>query len=90
MFLVGIKMSCTTAKIDDKGRIIIPKNIRKTAHLKKGSYVTIKTNGKTIIIEPIEPVADKYYGAFNITKWPENMDEFISKVTKKWWATQPT
>jgi AbrB family looped-hinge helix DNA binding protein len=88
--IVGTRMSNTTAKVDEKGRIIIPKNIRETAKLKEGSYVTIKAKGKTIIMEPLEPVADKYYGAFKITKWPENMDEFIVEVIKKWWTTQPT
>jgi AbrB family looped-hinge helix DNA binding protein len=87
---VGTRMSNTTAKIDEKGRIIIPKNIRETAKLKEGSYVAIKAKGKTIIMEPLEPVADKYYGAFKITKWPENMDEFIVEVIKKWWTTQAT
>ncbi|MCW4044524.1 MAG: AbrB/MazE/SpoVT family DNA-binding domain-containing protein [Candidatus Bathyarchaeota archaeon] len=83
-------MSVTTAKVDEKGRIIIPKKIRKTTNLKKGSAVTIKTKGKTIIIEPLEPVADKYYGAFKIDKWPANIDEFTVEVTKQWWKTQHT
>jgi len=83
-------MSNTTVKVDEKGRIIIPKNIREAAELKEGSYVTIKSKGKIIIIEPLEPVADKYYGAFKVTKWPENMDEFIVEVIKKWWTAQVT
>ena len=83
-------MSSTTVKVDEKGRIMIPKQIRETAKLIEGSYVTIKTKGKTITLEPLEPVADKYYGAFEITKWPENIDEFTVEVIKKWWATQPT
>ena len=83
-------MSNTTAKVDGKGRIVIPKEIRETAKLKEGSYVTIKTKGKTIIMEPLEPVADKYYGAFKIAKWPENIDEFTVEVIKKWWTTQST
>ena len=83
-------MSDTTVKVDEKGRVIIPKNIRETAKLKEGSYVNIKAKGKIIIIEPTEPVADKYYGAFKITKWPENIDEFVVEVIKTWWTTQPT
>jgi AbrB family looped-hinge helix DNA binding protein len=75
-------MGNTTVKVDEKGRIIIPKEIRETAKLKEGSYVTIKTKGKTIIMEPLEPVADKYYGAFKITEWPENIDEFTVDFTK--------
>ncbi len=34
-------MSETTVKIDAKGRIIIPKQIRKAAQLKEGSYLTL-------------------------------------------------
>jgi len=83
-------MGNTTVKVDEKGRIIIPKNIREAAELKEGSYVTIKSKGKIIIMEPLEPVADKYYGAFKVTKWPENMDEFIVEVIKKWWTAQVT
>jgi AbrB family looped-hinge helix DNA binding protein len=83
-------MSGTTVKVDEKGRIIIPKGIREAADLKGGSYVIIKAKGKTIIMEPIEPVADKYYGAFKVTRWPENIDEFIVEVIKKWWTTQAT
>ena len=33
----------TTAKLDEKGRIRIPKQIREAAHLKEGSCVNIKT-----------------------------------------------
>ena len=83
-------MSDTTVKVDEKGRVIIPKRIRETAKLKEGSYVSIKTKGKIIIIEPTEPVADKYFGAFKITKWPEDMDEFIVEVIQKWWTAHAT
>jgi AbrB family looped-hinge helix DNA binding protein len=87
---VGKRMNDTTVKVDEKGRIIIPKNIRETTKLKEGSYVNIKAKGKIIIIEPTEPVADKYYGAFKITKWPEDMDEFIVEVIQKWWTDYTT
>ena len=83
-------MTETTVKVDKKGRIIIPKNIRKTAKLKEGSYVNIKTKGKSIIIEPAEPVADKYYGAFKVTQWPEDIDEFTVEVMQKWWISHAT
>lgn len=83
-------MSETTTKIDEKGRVTIPKSIRETAKLKEGSYVSIKAKGKTIIMEPAEPVADKYYGTFKITKWPEDMDEFIEEIMQKWWTKSTT
>jgi len=50
----------------------------------------MKTDGKTIIIEPIGSIADKYYGAFKIEKWPEHLDEFILEVTRKWWTPKAT
>ena len=83
-------MGDTTLKLDEKGRVMIPKSIREAAELKKGSYVTIRSKGKTIIMEPLEPVADKYYGAFKVAKWPENMDEFMVEVIKRWWTGQAT
>lgn len=83
-------MTETTVKLDEKGRIMIPKNIRKTAKLKEGSYINIKAKGKTIILEAAEPVADKYYGTFKITKWPKDMDEFVEEVMQKWWTNRAT
>lgn len=79
-----------TVKVDEKGRVIIPKHLREKAKVKEGGYVKMKTDGKTIIIEPVESVADKYYGAFKIEKWPEELDEFIVKVMKKWWTEKAT
>jgi AbrB family looped-hinge helix DNA binding protein len=84
------KMMSETAKLDEKGRVRIPKRIREAANLKKGSYVNIKASGKTIIIELAEPLADKYYGAFKVDKWPEDMDEFIGGVMQKWWGHRGT
>jgi AbrB family looped-hinge helix DNA binding protein len=74
---VGNLMSETTAKIDKKGRVMIPKNIRKAAKIKAGTFVNIKATDTTIIIEPAESIAEKYGGLFQITKWPEDLDEFI-------------
>jgi AbrB family looped-hinge helix DNA binding protein len=76
----------TTAKIDEKGRIMIPKNIRKATNIKTGTCVNIKAKDSTIIIEPTESIAEKYAGSFKITKWPEDLDEFTVEATRKWWA----
>ncbi|MEM1582306.1 MAG: hypothetical protein QXK89_07330 [Candidatus Bathyarchaeia archaeon] len=43
-----------------------------------------------IIIEPLEPIADKYFGAFKVARWPENLDEFIIEVMGKWWTRKAT
>jgi len=78
-------MSETIVKIDEKGRVMIPKNIRKAAKIKAGTYVNIKATDTTVIIEPAESIAEKYGGLFQITKWPEDLDEFMLEETKKWW-----
>jgi AbrB family looped-hinge helix DNA binding protein len=80
----------TTAKIDEKGRVMIPKNIRNAAKIKAGTHVNIKATDTTIIIEPAESIAEKYGGFFEITNWPEDLDEFMVEATRKWWTNHAT
>jgi AbrB family looped-hinge helix DNA binding protein len=75
-----VMVECT-AKIDGKGRVRIPKQIRDVAQLKEGSRVNIKAKGKTITIEPAESVADKYYGAVKVENWPDDLDQYGKEVT---------
>ncbi|MGO8805355.1 MAG: AbrB/MazE/SpoVT family DNA-binding domain-containing protein [Candidatus Bathyarchaeia archaeon] len=84
------EMEEAIAKVDDKGRIIIPKNIRRKAKLKPGAYVNIKSKDHIIIIEPSESIAEKYFGIFTISKWPEDLDEFVTEATRKWWNQHAT
>jgi AbrB family looped-hinge helix DNA binding protein len=76
----------TTVKMDEKGRVMIPKRIRKAAKLKTGGYVSLKQNDSTVIIEATESIAKKYCGIFQVSKWPEDLDEFTVEATRKWWA----
>lgn len=78
------------ARIDEKGRLLVPKKIRKKAGIKEGSLVKIEMHGKSIVIEPLESIASKYFGAFKISKWPKDLDEFINEVMKNWWAQEAT
>ena len=89
-FSSGFKTMSTIVKVDEKGRVVIPKSIREKVKLKGGNYVNVKVEGKTIVMEPLESIADKYFGAFKISRWPEDLDEFIVEVTKKWWTAQNT
>jgi len=77
-------------KIDRKGRLLIPKDIREKAGIKVESLVMIKVREKSIVIEPVEPVADKYFGAFRVAKWPEDLDEFVVGVMRDWWSRKAT
>jgi hypothetical protein len=31
----------------------------------------------------VESVADKYYGAFKVEKWPEDLDDFMARVLRE-------
>jgi AbrB family looped-hinge helix DNA binding protein len=79
-----------TVKLDKKGRVMIPKALRDKAQLKEGSHVRVKADGRKIVIEPLGPIADKYFGTFKITRWPEDLDEFVAKVMGEWWTQKAT
>ncbi|MGQ4914425.1 MAG: AbrB/MazE/SpoVT family DNA-binding domain-containing protein [Candidatus Asgardarchaeia archaeon] len=72
------------AKVDKKGRVLLQKEIREKLGIKEGSNVKIKVEGRRIVLEPIESIADKYFGIFKIDKWPDDLDDFIVKAIKKW------
>ena len=80
-------MGEVTAKMDEKCRVMIPKNIRKAAKIRAGTYVNIKTSDTTIIIEAAESVVEKYGVILPISQWPEDLDEFVVEATKKWWTS---
>ncbi|MEM0053688.1 MAG: AbrB/MazE/SpoVT family DNA-binding domain-containing protein [Nitrososphaeria archaeon] len=73
-------------KVDKRGRIMIPKRIREKVKVKEDGYVKVRADEKSIIIEPIESIADKYFGAFKILRWPEDLDNFVNEVLKEWWV----
>lgn len=79
-----------TVKVDEKGRVLIPKSLREKVGVKEGGYVKIRADEKSIVIEPLEPIADKYFGAFKITKWPEDLDKFMVEVISEWWSQKST
>ncbi len=80
----------TIVKVDGKGRIVIPKSVREKSGLREGCYARIKADDRGIIIEPLKPIADSYFGAFKIARWPEDLDEFVAEVMRRWWAQKST
>jgi AbrB family looped-hinge helix DNA binding protein len=52
-----------TVRVDGKGRVTIPRRLRAGAGVRAGGYVRVRGVGRAIVIEPVESVADKYYGA---------------------------
>jgi AbrB family looped-hinge helix DNA binding protein len=86
MWAIGME----TTKVDKKGRVTIPKNLREKAKVKEGTTVKIMATEKGIVLEPLESIADKYFGAFKVTHWPEDLDEFVVKVMRGWWERKAT
>ena len=77
-------------KVDGKGRVLIPKTLRTKTEIEEGSYVKVEAEKKRIIIEPLEPVAEKYYGALKVDSWPDDLDEFITEALRKEWTRKRT
>ncbi|MCD6538520.1 AbrB/MazE/SpoVT family DNA-binding domain-containing protein [Candidatus Bathyarchaeota archaeon] len=77
-------------RVDERGRVVIPKSIREKVKLKEGEYVNVRVEGRSIVMEPLESVADKYFGAFKISRWPKDLDEFMVGVARRWWMVQDT
>ncbi len=72
-----------TVRVDGEGRVT-------TRRLRAGGYVRVRGVGRAIVIEPVESVADKYYGAFKVDKWPEDLDDFMARVLREWWSRKAT
>jgi bifunctional DNA-binding transcriptional regulator/antitoxin component of YhaV-PrlF toxin-antitoxin module len=66
-----------TVRVDGEGRVTIPRRLR------AGGYVRVRGVGRAIVIEPVESVADKYYGAFKVDKWPKDLDDFMARVLRE-------
>ena len=71
-------------KVNEKGRVLIPKVIRDALGIKTGELLRVSiVNGK-IVLEPTESIADRYFGVVKVGKWPENIDDFLNEVIQRW------
>ncbi|MCC6018008.1 MAG: AbrB/MazE/SpoVT family DNA-binding domain-containing protein [Candidatus Verstraetearchaeota archaeon] len=73
-------------KIDERGRLLIPKKLREMVGIREGGFVEIEVKDEGIVVKPAKPVAQKYFGVFKVEKWPEDLDEFIVRAMKDWWS----
>jgi len=76
------KMSAIV-NVDEKGRMVIPKEIREKIGVTQGGRIRITAEKDKAVIEPLKPVADSHYGAFTITKWPEDLDQHTSEALRQ-------
>ena len=64
-------------KIDDRGRITIPKEVRE---LLKSKRLKLKIEDGKIILEPVVLDVNKYYGMFKKDIGNEDIDEILDKA----------
>ncbi|RSN71661.1 AbrB/MazE/SpoVT family DNA-binding domain-containing protein [Candidatus Methanodesulfokora washburnensis] len=76
-------MTIEVVRIDRKGRLLIPKKLREKAGIEEGGLVRLRAEEGRVIVEPVESVADKYFGAFKVERWPDDLDEFLIGMMKE-------
>ena len=72
-------------RIDKKGRVLIPKNIREALGLREKQLLRVKIVDGKLMLEPLGNIADKYYGILKVKKWPHDLDEFLIEAVQKSW-----
>ncbi len=71
-------------RIDEKGRITIPKHIRESCGLTEGMEVSLRVEGGRVIIEPIRSRADELFGIIKVRSWPEDLDDYVIEALRRW------
>jgi AbrB family looped-hinge helix DNA binding protein len=72
-------------RVNEKGRIVIPKDIREKLGIKEKQLLKISVVEDKIVLELIKDIADRYYGVFEVKKWPRDLDNFMIEVLQEWW-----
>ncbi|MCD6369326.1 MAG: AbrB/MazE/SpoVT family DNA-binding domain-containing protein [Thermoproteales archaeon] len=72
-------------RIDEKGRILLPKRIRDALGIKAKQQFRISVVDDKIVLVPLKSTADRYYGIVKVRKWPRDLDEFIVEAIQRWW-----
>lgn len=69
-------------EIDAQGRIYIPASIRSTLRYTKFRIIV---DGERIILVPLKPCIDKYYGIAGLPRYtkPEEIDEAVRDETER-------
>jgi len=80
----------TIVRIDSEGKIFIPRHFRELIDVKEGGFVKVKVENRRIVVEPIWTTADRFYGAFKVEEWPNNLDEFMVEAARKWHTKRST
>ena len=65
--------------------MVIPKALREALGVKEGHLLKVYIRDGRIVLEPVGSVADRYYGIVRVSKWPDDLDEFLHEAMRKWW-----
>lgn len=57
-----------TRRIDDLGRIVIPKELRKTLHILEGDEIEILPDGDTLVLKRFDPLSEMGYASRGVAK----------------------
>ncbi len=93
--LVGVNINLVghvsfIAKVDKKGGILLQKETRENVGIKEESNARIRIESEKKAIEPLESIADKFFGVFSSDRWPKDLDNFILEVIKNWKISSST
>ena len=70
-----MKLAGIVRRIDELGRIVIPKEIRKTLHIKNGENLEIFIDGETIVLK-------KYSELGNLKELSDTITETLYQTIK--------
>lgn len=79
--------SGTIVRLDSKGRVTLPLEVRRKLGLREGSQLRIlvdEEKGK-IIIEKAESTAERYYGVFRPRRHVDDVEEEIEEAVYRAW-----
>lgn len=72
--------------VDERGRIVIPKEIRRALRIQRGTLLELSVEGGEIRMRPLKSIAEECFGKYRVKRWPEDLDSFLVEVMKKWWS----
>ena len=72
-------------RVDGRGRIVIPKDVRRACGIGAGDLVLIEVRDGEIVVRRVGGVAERYYGVFKVERWPEDLDELLVEAVGRGW-----
>lgn len=86
-----MKATGIVRRIDDLGRVVIPKEIRRTLRIKEGTPLEIFTDKEgEIILKKYSPIGELNLFAKNMPRHWHRRQEWshVSQTTIRWWRQQ--